>query len=465
MSRNTSIFNQPITRRDALKTLGAASTAAMMMPFTASQAFARSNTKPPNIIFILSDDHRWDAMSCVGHPFIQTPNLDKLAKEGVRFNNAFVTTSLCSPSRASFLTGQYAHTHGVKNNLTPWKNSNVTFLEILKNRGYDTAFIGKWHMPGKLPSLRGVDRFITFTVQAGQGRYFNCPLIIDGKETPSRKPYVTEELTDYAIDFMSQQRENPFCLYLSHKAVHHQFKAAPEQQGIYDDVKLNLPKEADSWITWTNGSVYYGAILGPMEKFYRDYCETIVSLDQQIGRVMQKVEELGIADNTVIIYTSDNGYFWGEHHLVDKRWFYEESIRIPFIVRDPKRISTPGITADQMILNIDVAPTVLDLAGIPVPKSMEGQSIVPILKNNAAPGRKAWLYEYFKDFPYQVPEMNAVRTEQYKYIEYKDKASGILYDIVNDPHEQRNMINTTEGRKLIPDMKRMIESLKEGTAL
>ncbi|MBW1846471.1 MAG: sulfatase-like hydrolase/transferase [Deltaproteobacteria bacterium] len=465
MGKHTNIFHQNITRRDVLKTLGAASAAGMMMPFMGKQAFARSNDKPPNIIFILSDDHRWDALSSEGHPFIQTPNMDKLASEGISFNNAFVTTSLCSPSRASFLTGQYAHTHGVKNNLTPWKDSNVTFLEIMKNQGYDTAFIGKWHMPGKIPTLRGMDKFITFDVQAGQGKYFNCPLIIDGKEVPSRKPYITEELTDHAIEFMGQNRDNPFCLYLSHKAVHHQFKAAPEHQGMYDNVPLNLPKESDPWITWTNGSVYYGAIMGPMEKFYRDYCEAIVSLDQQIGRVMEKVEEMGIADNTIIIYTSDNGYFWGEHHLVDKRWFYEESIHIPFIVRHPKMISAPGKKVDQMILNIDVAPTILDLAGIPVPDSMEGKSFTPILKNNSTPWRKAWLYEYFKEFPYQVPEMNAVRTERYKYIEYKGKESTDLFDIINDPNEKMNLINTAEGQKLIPELKKMLEDLKEGKAL
>jgi len=465
MGRNSDLFNRQLTRRDALKTLGAASTAAMMMPFTVGQSFASADQKPPNIIFILSDDHRWDAMSGTGHPFIQTPNLDRLAVEGIHFNNAFVTTSLCSPSRASFLTGQYAHTHGVKNNLTPWKNSNITFLEIMKNRGYDTAFIGKWHMPGKLPLLRGVDKFITFTVQGGQGRYFNCPLIIDGKEVPSKKPYITEELTDHTINFMSQQRDNPFCLYLSHKAVHHQFKAAPEHQGMYDNVKLNLPKEADSWITWTNGSVYYGEILGPMESFYRDYCEAIVSMDQQIGRVMAAVEQLGIADNTVIIYTSDNGYFWGEHHLVDKRWFYEESIRIPFIIRYPNMISTPGTRVDQMILNIDVAPTILNLAGIPVPESMEGKSFVPILRNNSIPWRKVWLYEYFKDFPYQVPEMNAIRTDQYKYIEYKDRPSAFLYDIANDPREQKNIIGTEKGQQLIPGLKKMLKDLKEGRAI
>ena len=146
------------------------------------------DAKKPNIVFILTDDHRWDFMSCAGHPFVKTPSLDRLASQGVLFSNAFVTSALCSPSRASFLTGLYAHTHGVQNNLTPWKDENVTFLELFKKAGYDTAFIGKWHMPGRLPKLRGVDLFVTFTIQGGQGRYWNCPLIVNGIETPSRKP-------------------------------------------------------------------------------------------------------------------------------------------------------------------------------------------------------------------------------------------------------------------------------------
>jgi N-acetylglucosamine-6-sulfatase len=228
-------------------------------------------TKRPNIIFILSDDHRWDYLSCLGHPFLKTPNMDRLAREGMLFSNAFVTTSLCSPSRASFLTGQYAHTHGVRNNLTVWRNENVTFMELLKEAGYDTAFMGKWHMPGQLPQLRGVDQFITFTVQGGQGRYFDCPLIVDGAEAPSRKPYITEELTDYALEFIGKERENPFCLYLSHKAVHHQFLPPPELDHLYDDVELPLPKEADSWITMTRGNTYAG-LFGPLERHWRNYC-------------------------------------------------------------------------------------------------------------------------------------------------------------------------------------------------
>lgn len=202
-----------------------------------------------------------------------------------------------------------------------------------------------------------------------------------------------------------------------------------------------------------------------MESFFRRYCETIVSLDQQIGRVLDKLDELGIADNTIVVYAGDNGYFWGEHHLVDKRWPYEESMRIPFIVRYPDFIRNPGRKAEQMVLNIDLAPTLLSLADVPVPKSMEGRSIKPILKDSNAPWRKAWLYEYFKDFPYQVPELNAVRTSRYKYIEYKGRKPADLFDIVKDARETHNLMNTPEGKQVLPELKKMLDQLKKGDQL
>ena len=236
----------------------------------------------PNILFILSDDHRWDALSQLGHPVVNTPSLDRLAREGVLFDNAFCTTSLCSPSRASFLTGMYAHNHGVKNNMTPWNNAHVTFLETLHQAGYETAFIGKWHMPGEFPKLRGLDRFVTFTVDGGQGRYFNCPLIVDGEEIASRKEYITEELTDYALEFLDQRGDKPFCLYLSHKAVHLQFFPPKELDHLYDGAELNLPREADNWVGVTDGNFYPKALTS----LYRDYLECLVAMDQQIGRVL-----------------------------------------------------------------------------------------------------------------------------------------------------------------------------------
>ncbi|UCD58132.1 MAG: sulfatase-like hydrolase/transferase [Candidatus Hydrogenedentota bacterium] len=456
------LFRNLVTRRSVLKTLGTASAAGLMgLTFGDLARAASRKGKRPNIIFILSDDHRWDYMSCVGHSFVETRNMDRLANEGVLFSNAFVTTSLCSPSRASFLTGQYAHTHGVKNNLTVWKNENVTFMELFKGAGYDTAFIGKWHMPGRLPKLRGVDRFLTFTVQAGQGRYFDCPLIVDGTEVPSRKPYITEELTDYALEFIEKNRETPFCLYLSHKAVHHQFLPPPELTHLYDNVELKLPKETDSWIGMTRGNMWTG-IFGPMERHLKNYCEALVALDGQIGRVLDKLDELGIAEDTIVVYAGDNGYFWGEHRLVDKRWPYEESIRIPLIVRYPRLIKDPGRKADQMVLNIDVAPSLLSMAGLPVPENMEGESFEPILLSESAPGRKAWLYEYFKEFPYNVPECNAVRTDTHIYVEYAGKRPAELFDVINDPRQMQNLIDTSEGKRLLPELKPLLEGLKEG---
>jgi arylsulfatase A-like enzyme len=422
---------------------------------------AASDAKKPNIIFILTDDHRWDFMSCAGHPFVKTPSLDRLASEGVLFSNAFATSALCSPSRASFLTGLYAHTHGVQNNLTPWKNENVTFLELFKKAGYDTAFIGKWHMPGQLPKLRGVDLFVTFTIQGGQGRYWNCPLIINGTETPSRKLYITEELTDMAIEFISRKRENPFCLYLSHKAVHHDWSPPTDLADLYADVRVAYPKESDAWVTTMDGAVFAGTF-GVLDRHYKNYCRVVADVDRNVGRLLKNLDNLGLAQNTILVYAGDNGYFWGEHRLIDKRWAYEESIRIPFIVRCPWLINDPGRRANQMVLNIDLAPSLLEAAGLPVPENMQGESFVPILKSEASRGRKAWLYEYFKDFPYNVPGINAVRTESHIYIEYAGSKKPELFNVMDDPQQKRNIINTDEGLRVLPGLKKALEDLKKG---
>ncbi|MBC2737742.1 MAG: sulfatase [Desulfobacteraceae bacterium] len=427
------------------------------------RGFAAAN-RPPNMIFVLTDDHRWDALSAMGHPFLQTPHLDRLANEGILFENAFVTTSLCSPSRASFLTGQYAHTHGVVTNHTPWDNRNVTFLEQLNAAGYETAFIGKWHMPGDgLPALRGVDRFISFTQEGGQGVYYDCPLIIDGVETARPGRYITEDLTDLALDFITRERRKPFCLYLSHKAVHFGFRPPPHLKGRYRDVDLKLPPESDPWIPYTNGHPFVGAIF-PLDFLYRNYCETVVSVDEQVGRLLAALDAMGIAENTIVIYAGDNGHFWGEHGLYDKRLAYEESIRIPFIVRYPGLIRDPGRRARQMVLNIDLAPTLLELAGIVPPAAMQGRSLVPILEDAATPGRTAWLYEHFPVFPIPIPGITAIRTANYKYVEYQeDLRPRELFDLTKDPREQTNLIQTPAGMTQADILKRELERLKQET--
>jgi N-acetylglucosamine-6-sulfatase len=451
-----------MVRRDALKIIGVAVLVCLVsLGLTKKVCASRPR---PNIIFILTDDHRWDALSCMGHPFIRTPNLDRIAEEGVLFENAFVTTSLCSPSRASFLTGNYAHTHGVVTNHTTWDNRNITFLELLKKAGYDTAFIGKWHMPGEgLPKLRGVDQFISFTKEGGQGVYYDCPLIIDGVETERMGKYITEDLTDFALEFIRKKRKNPFCLYLSHKAVHFGFRPPKHLAHLYDDIDLKLPPESDTWLTFTNNHAFVGALL-PMKFLYRNYCETVVSVDEQVGRIFKLLKEMGIMDDTIIVYAGDNGHFWGEHGLYDKRLAYEESIRIPFMVRYPKGVKEPGRRVSQMILNIDLAPTLLDLAGIPIPSHMHGQSAMPLLLSAKASGRKSWLYEHFPVFPIPIPGIAAVRTDDYKYIEYQnDVRSKELFDLKNDPKEKKNIIETEKGKIMAKALKMELERLKKQT--
>lgn len=465
ISKAKSLLNYPCTRRESLKLLGG--TAALMalsnLGFS-STLFANPHRKKPNIVFILTDDHRWDCLGVMGHPFLKTPNMDRLANEGVLFENAFVTTSLCSPSRASFLTGQYASVHGVQNNFSRWdETKNRTFIEQLKNVGYDTAFIGKWHMPGGgLPNLPGVDLFVSFTKKDGQGDYYNCPIYVNHELTPNRNPYITEELTDYAIDFLNQERENPFCLYLSHKAVHHDWKPPEHLKGMYKNADLShLAPESDKYNTWTNLNWLEGT-MGNMHAVYRRYCECIVSVDEQLGRLIGTLEQRGLLDDTIIVYAGDNGYIWGEHRLYAKHYPYEESIRIPYIVRPPKGyMADPGRRADQMVLNIDLAPTLLDLSGIPIPATMQGESFLPILNSSNTPGRNAWVYELFKDFPFggRVPPHKAVRTNRYKYIDWELCKNPELYDLKEDPREMNNLFSTDKGMELANNLKAELERL------
>jgi N-acetylglucosamine-6-sulfatase len=445
------------SRREALKVVGASLTSCALGLGSPRRTFSRENR--PNIIFILSDDHRWDALGHKGHPFIKTPHLDRLAKEGVSFNNAFVTTPLCSPSRASFLTGQYAHRHGVKNNLTPWDDRNITFLERLRQAGYRNAFIGKWHMPGRLPNILGkaVDRFVTFTASGGQGVYFDCPLIIDGKAAERKGKYLTTDLTDLALEFIRLEKDRPFCLYLAHKAVHQPFWPPPDMQRLYEgiDVARSLPPEYHSWVSLKEGSGYYG-LLGGMEQFYRDYARVITAMDREIGRILDELDRLGIVDNTVVAYAGDNGFFWGEKQLIDKRWLYEESTRIPFLMRYPAGLKHPGRVADDLVLNVDLAPTLLHLAGLPVPEAMQGKSLVPLLADQNPSLRKSFHLEYFKDFPYGVPEQDAVRTDRYLYIQYQGRKTPELFAVQKDPRTLQNLIATPEGMRVLPELQELL---------
>ncbi|MDJ0851790.1 MAG: sulfatase-like hydrolase/transferase [Myxococcota bacterium] len=448
-----------LTRRQLLRSLAGAAVAA------GAGRRARAAGRPPNIVFVLSDNHRWDCFGAAGHPFVKTPALDRIAREGVLFANAFCTTPLCSPARASFLTGLYAWQHGVHNNAnrSRWDDDNVTFLETLKGRsGYATAFIGKWHMPGSgLPHLRGVDHFVTFTVQDGQGRYFDCPLVVDGREEVSRRPYLTDELTDRAVAFVDAHRGEPFCLYLSHKAAHFPWKPPPDLEGTYAREPVALPDGANRWTGFVDGNLY-GGVTRPLESAIRAYLETVSGMDRSIGRLLERLDALDLADDTIVVYASDNGFLFGEHGRTELRWPYEEVMRIPLLVRHPRAVRRPDRRAPQMALNIDLAPTLLELAGAGAPEGMQGTSLAPVLRHPDAPGRKAWLVENTKEFPYRTPSYQGVRTERWLYLEYEGRFEPTLHEIARDPQQKRNLFGRPEAEAVLPGLRATLEGLRRG---
>ena len=421
----------------------------------------------PNILFLLLDSLRGD--KCYGErKSAITPNIDKLAQEGVHFKNAFVTTSLCSPSRATILTGQYMHNHGVVDNNRAAKKGLRYFPQYLQQAGYSTAFIGKWHMPGGLPTLRGVDQFISFEHMGGQGAYYGTPYIVNGKklklgESPIEgvniNGYITEDLTNFSLKFIENNKDQPFALYLSHKALHLPMTPPTNLAGRYDDEKVTLPKEADSWLAFADGNFKH-CLWDPHEEKMKDYAETAMAMDQQIGLVLDKLDELGLSDNTIVVFAGDNGYMWGEHRLIDKRWSYEESISIPFIVRYPNGIKNPGRRSQEMLLNLDMAPTFLELAGIEVPDQMQGKSAVSVLEDKDETLRDAWLYKYYEDYPYPVPEQLALRTKRYKLIDYKRGKKDELFDLKNDPLEQINLIDKANMQDIYQELKTRLSAME-----
>jgi arylsulfatase A-like enzyme len=437
------------------------------------------NTKPRNIIFILSDDHRHDFIGFTGKvPGLQTPNLDRLANEGAHFLNAFVTTALCSPSRASILTGQYAHTHTVVDNDAPSPSNLKFFPQYLQKQGYTTGFFGKWHMGGDHDDPRpGFNQWVSFK---GQGVYYNPVLNINGKQVAYKdSTYVTEVLTDLSLEWLKTlKKDQPFFMYLSHKAVHAEFQPAKDDKGKYNNIQIQYPPSmymtaTDSSKKFTKGKLsdtssikfnhrdvptwvraqryswhgvdymYHGQT--DFDQFYQDYLETLLGIDESLGRVLQYLEEAGLDKETLVVYMGDNGFSFGEHGLIDKRHAYEESMRVPLLARCPELIE-PQTKVDKIVLNIDIAPTFLELAGIRKPAIIEGTSFVSLLKNKQPQWRENVFYEYYWEnaFP-QTPTQFAVRTDQYKFI----RTHGVwdinqLYDLKKDPHEVNNLIRVPE---------------------
>ncbi|ODS40953.1 MAG: acetylglucosamine-6-sulfatase [Candidatus Altiarchaeales archaeon WOR_SM1_79] len=409
--------------------------------------------KKRNIIFILSDDHRFDVIGCLGkHPGLVTPNFDKLVKNGILFKHAYVTTSLCSPNRASVLTSQYAHNHGIINNQTNLSDKILTFPQLLQKDGYKTAFVGKWHMGSVSDDPRpGFDRWVSFR---GQGVYFDPLFNIDGEHI-KREGYITNLITEYSVDFIKNNKDRPFFLYMSHKAVHSGFNPPPRYKGKYKNIVVPKPKSyADTdenykgkpeWVRKQRKSNHGVDMImnGTMEfdEFYRNYCECVLGLDDSIGILFDTLEKEGLLEDTLIIYMGDNGYQFGEHGLVDKRTMYETSILVPFIVHCPA-LAQSGQTRNEFVLNIDIGPTFLDAAGITIPSSFQGRSILPLIKGEKIDWRKEFLYEYFWERAYPMtPTIQGIRTEKYSYMRYH----GIwdvneLYDMENDSDQMNNLI-------------------------
>jgi len=419
----------------------------------------------PNIVFILTDDQRWDALQSAGHPFVQTPNIDRIGHEGARFRNAFVTTPLCSPSRASFLTGLYVHSHQVVGNGNNNARSHelVTFPRLLHDAGYETAYFGKWHMGNDDSPRPGFDRWVSFK---GQGQYVDPVLNEDG--AAAKVPgYITDLLTDRAVEFIRRDHTKPFLVYLAHKAVHGPFTPAERHRALYESAAITRAPNAQDTLAGKPAlrrPADNPAGTGPGDAVIRNQLRALVAVDEGVGRILKSLEETGRLDDTVVVFASDNGYFWGEHGLGDKRAAYEESIRIPLLVRYPKRVKA-GKVLDAPVLNVDLAPTLLELAGAPPLARGHGRSFAALLGGGRAAWRTSFLAEYFAEpqFP-RIPSWQAVRGERWKYIHYTElDGMDELYDLKADPGELQNRIGDPAAAAALRAMKEELERLRKAS--
>ena len=443
----------------------------------------RSAAAPkPNVVFILMDDLRWDELGCMGHPWIKSPNIDRIAREGATFRNAFVTTPLCSPSRASFLTGQYEHTHGIVDNTdhSPLSHRMQTYPQILERAGYDTAFIGKWHMGVDDTPRPGWRHWVGFS---GQGTYLSPVLNVDGVRNKVNG-YTTDILNDYAVKFLERKRTSPFLLYLPHKAVHPEltqyadgsvsdpdggkFIPAPRHETLY--AGQPVPRRPNAHVGPEGKPALerqIGALpplsvkTGTDDETIYNRARILAAVDEGVGRFIKVLEKSGQLDNTLFIFTSDEGYFYGEFGLSrERRLSYEESARIPLLMRYPALIKA-GSMVDAMALNIDIAPTVLEIAGAPPMSGVQGRSLVPVLQGNTKGWRKSFLIECASDkvFP-RVVHMGyqAVRTERWKYIHYVElKDMDELYDLAKDPYEMHNVIHDPAAQSTLAQMQQELK--------
>lgn len=439
----------------------------------------------PNIVVVLVDDLRWDELGCSGHPFVRTPNIDRIASQGARFRNAFCTTPLCSPVRACLLTGLHTHHHGVLDNTDHSEQSHRlrTFPLALQQSGYSTAYVGKWHMGNDDTARPGFDHWVSMK---GQGTSFDPKLNING-ERRTFTGHTTDVLNAQAIEFVKQPRQRPFCLYIAHKALHPeltqrddgsitdpkaaQFLPAKRHRDLYSDDAIprrlnvtDLPDDKPALDRPIDGLPPLNRSTGTSDATVRDRLRMLAAVDDGVGMLLAELERSKELDQTVFVFTSDHGYWYGEHGLsVERRLAYEEGIRIPLLIRYPAMIK-PDSVIDEFALSIDLAPTLLQMANTSKTFPMDGRSLVPLLTGEKSPSwHTSFLIQYNTDtvFP-RVNKMGyrAIRTKRWKYIRYHDlKQMDELYDMVHDPYEMQNVIGRPESAEVLPELQSQLERL------
>lgn len=438
----------------------------------------RTHGVRPNILYIMSDDHASMAMSCYGSYRNQTPNIDRIASEGIRLDNCFCTNSICTPSRASILTGQYPHMNGAITFNAP-NPTSYTFPQMLRNGGYFTAMIGKWHLSCEPTG------FDSWNVLPGQGLYHD-PEFIDNGVSKILPGYVTDIITDLTLDVLENRpRDKPFCILSHHKAPHDMWESDDEHAALFADTQIQEPanlfdtyKDRASAIrqsTQTIGSprpghtVFAdetGHISDPVQRkkaqyqeYMKRYLRCVASIDDNVGRLLDYLDAHDLSQNTIVIYTSDQGFFLGEHGWYDKRFMYEESLRMPFVMRYPEAIS-PGVTDDHIILNTDFAATFLDFAGLEKHPSMQSESFKPILEGlQPADWRESMYYRYYRSH-FNTPSHWGVRTKRFKLIYYNLSGEYELFDLENDPAEMKSVYDDTEYSGTVEYLKDELKRLK-----
>lgn len=441
---------------------------------------------PPNILYIMTDDHAAHMLSCYGSSIASTPNLDRIAQQGIRFSNAFCTNSLCAPSRATLLTGKYSHKNGKTDNMGEFDGAQQTFPKLLRQAGYQTAMIGKWHLRSEPTG------FDYWNVLPGQGEYHD-PVLIDNGTEKKHTGYVTDIITDLALDWLkSRDQSRPFALLYHHKAPHAQWVPDEKHVGMFEGEEIaepetfgddlsgraepvrvarnliwpNLRDRFKSWTKWGK-SVPPGLEPGDEKKavyqrYVKDYMRVVASVDDNVGRVLDYLDESGLSENTIVIYTTDNGMFVGDHGMFDKRYMHEAALRIPLLVRFPGKIQA-GSVSDSFALNVDFAPTILDYAGVEIPADMQGRSLKPVLEAETPDDWRKSMYYHYYEFPgpHNVAKHYAVRTERFKLIHYYETDVWELIDLEKDPLEYRNVYEDPAYAGTVAELEKELARLRQ----